>query len=280
MQGISLRALFSNQAIIAHKMLIGNPVVEIYRDNRLGFDPELRPPTLQSALRGAGIYVRLDTILVEKNNFLHPVIAIDGIKPAVFVLDSIQMQVYNVTNDTALIRLNNVMTVNASALFMGVSTLQVHFLFEMDHPEDRYTYEGTLESMDFAALNPLLENMIFIRVKSGWINNASFSVEATGEEATGRVHFPYKNLKVQLLNKKDPENPGFLLKAGSRLVNLLIIKTNNPSSWGRFREGEVEEERDPKRSVSYHMSQSVLDGVTSSLMTKLVQRIVSRFIDL
>ncbi|MCX2740869.1 hypothetical protein [Pontibacter anaerobius] len=280
MQGISLRALFNNQAIIAHKMIIENPVVEIYRDNRLGFDPELRPPTLQSALRGAGIYVRLDTILVEKNNFLHPVIAKNGIKPAVFVLDSIQMQAYNVTNDAALIRLNNVMTVNASALFMGVSTLQVHFLFEMDHPEDRYTYEGTLESMDFAALNPLLENMIFIRVKSGWINNASFSVEATGEEANGQVHFPYKNLKVQLLNKKDLENPGFLLKAGSRLVNLLIIKTNNPSSWGRFREGEVEEERDPKRSVSYHMSQSVLDGVTSSLMTKLVQRIVSKFVDL
>ncbi|GAB3196915.1 hypothetical protein ABID22_002162 [Pontibacter aydingkolensis] len=280
LQGISLRALFNNQDIVAHNMLIQNPVVEIYRDNRLGIDPDLRPPTLQSALRGAGVYIKLDTIRVEKNYFIHPVIAIDGIKPAEFVLDNIRMQAYNITNDTALIRRNNMLTVNASALFMGVSSLKAHFQFQLDHPEDRYTYEGTLEPMDFKALNPLLENLVFIRIKSGQIHKATFKIEATGNEATGQVHFPYNDLKVQLLNKHDPDNPGLVLKAGTRLINIFIIKSNNPSAWGKFRVGDVEEERDPKRSVSYHISQSMLDGVTSSLMTKLVYQIVSRFVEL
>ncbi|WP_242929053.1 hypothetical protein [Pontibacter vulgaris] len=277
-QDISLRRLFNNQEIVAHKMLIRNPDVEIYRDNRLGIDPELRPPTLQSALRGAGFYIKLDTILVEKNNLKHPIIAMDGIKPAVFMLDNIRMQAFNVTNDTAIIRQNNMLTVNASALFMGVSTLQAHFQFQLDHPEDRYTYEGTLESMDFKALNPLLENMVFIRVKSGKIHNASFKIEANGKEAKGHVHFPYNNLKVELLNKHDPNNPGLLLKAGSKFVNIFIIKSNNPSKWGRFRMGKVNKGRDPKRSVTYHVSQSIRDGVTSSLMTKLIRQIVSKFV--
>jgi hypothetical protein len=279
MQGISLRALFNNQAIVAQKMLVRNPAVEIYRDNRIGLDPELRPPTLQSMLREAGLYIRLDTILVEKNNLVHPVIAVDGIKPAVFLLDNIRMELFNVTNDTALLSRNNIVTANASALLMGVSTLRARFRFQMDHPEDRYTYEGSLEPMDFAALNPLLENMVFVRIRSGRINKASFRVEATGKEATGQVHFPYNNLRLQLLDKVDPENPRFLLKVGSRLVNALIIKSNNPSAWGRFREGNIREGRDPQRSVSYHISQSMLDGVTSSLMTKLVHRIVSRFVE-
>ncbi|MEJ8802762.1 hypothetical protein [Pontibacter sp. H249] len=279
MQGISLRALFNNQDIVAHNMLIRNPVMEIYRDNRLGFDPDIRPPTLQSALRGAGVYINLDTIQVEKNYLVHPVIGIDGMKPAVFMLDDIRMQAYNITNDTTLIRRNNMLTVNASALFMGVSTLQANFQFQLDHPEDRYTYEGTLEPMDFKALNPLLENLVFIRIKSGQIHKAAFKIEATGNEATGQVHFPYNNLKVQLLSKHDPNNPGLVLKAGTRLINIFVIKSNNPSSWGKFREGDVKEARDPKRSVSYHISQSMLDGVTSSLMTKLVRRIVSRFVD-
>jgi hypothetical protein len=102
----------------------------------------------------------------------------------------------------------------------------------MDHPEDRYTYEGTLEPMDLAALNPLFENMMFIRIKSGRVNNASFSVASTGKEATGWVHFPYHHLNIQLLNKHEPANSGFLLKAGTRLVNTLVIKSNNPSAWG------------------------------------------------
>ncbi|MFD2513237.1 hypothetical protein ACFSRY_05120 [Pontibacter locisalis] len=279
MRGISLRALFNNQDIVALNMLIRNPVVEIYRDNRLGFDPDKRPPTLQSALRGAGVYINLDTIHVEKNYLVHPVIGIDGIKPAVFMLDKIRLQAYNITNDTALIRRKNMLTVHASALFMGVSTLQAHFQFQLDHPEDRYTYEGTLEPMDFKALNPLLENLVFMRIKSGQIHKATFKIEATRNEATGQVHFPYNNLKVQLLNKHDPDNPGLVLKTGSRLINMFVIKSNNPSSWGKFREGDVKEARDPKRSVSYHISQSMLDGVTTSLMTKLVYQIVSRFVD-
>ncbi|WP_276499855.1 hypothetical protein [Pontibacter litorisediminis] len=280
MQGISLRALFNRQDIVAHRMLIRNPVVDIYRDNRLGIDPSRRPPTMQRALREAGLYVRLDTILVEKNRLVNTVVAMNGVKPGNLLLENIRMELYNVTNDTALIRRNNMVTVNASALFMGASILQARFQFQMDHPEDRYTYEGTLQPMDLTALNPLLENLMFIRVKSGRIDTASFSIASTSRFATGQVHFPYSNLKVELLNKHDPENPSFLLKVESRLVNSLIIKTNNPSTWGKFREGEVEEVRDPQRSVSFHVSQAILDGVTHSLMTKLVYRIVSRFIDL
>jgi hypothetical protein len=98
--------------------------------------------------------------------------------------------------------------------------------------------------------------------------------------ATGELHFPYTNLKVQLLNKHDPENPGFLLKAGTRLVNALIIKKNNPSTWGKFREGHIKEKRDPQRAVFHHMGQSLQDGVVTSLMTRLVERIVSTFVDI
>lgn len=280
MQGISLRALFNNQDLVAQKMLIQNPKVEIYRDNRLGIDPKLRLPTLQRSLREAGLYIRLDTILVEKNNIVHHLIAIDGIKSGLLLMENIRMELYNVTNDSALIRRNNMITVNASAQLMGASTLQARFRFQLDHPEDRYTYEGSLEPMDFAALNPLIENIMFIRIKSGWINEASFSIASTKHLATGQVHLSYKNLKVQLLNKHDPANPGFLLKAGSRLVNTLVIKSNNPSARGNFRQGDVSEKRDPQQSVYYHMGQAILNGVTSSLMIKMVKRIVTNFVDL
>ncbi|WP_299708418.1 hypothetical protein [uncultured Pontibacter sp.] len=277
---VSLRALFNNQDLIAQKMLIRNPDVEIYRDNSIGLDPDRQPPTLQQMLRDAALYIRLDTILVDKKNLVHPVIAINADKPGVFRLEDIHLELFNVTNDTALIRLNNIITADVKAQLMGASTLQGRYEFEMDHPEDRYTYEGTLDPMDFRALNPLFENMLFIRIKSGQIGKASFSIESTRTASTGQVHFPYTNLKIQLLSKDDPDNPGLLLRVGTRLVNTLIVKTNNPSTLGKFREGDVEEERDRQRAVFHHMGQSLFDGVGTSLMSKCVERIVSTFVDL
>jgi hypothetical protein len=167
-----------------------------------------------------------------------------------------------------------------SAQLMGASTLQGRYTFEMDHPEDRYTYEGTLEPMDFTAMNPLFENMMFIRIKSGQTGKASFSIESTRTASTGQVHFPYTNLKIQLLSKDDPDNPGLLLRVGTRLVNCLVVKTNNPSTLGKFRKGDVEEERDRQRAVFHHMGQSLFDGVATSLMVNWVERIVSTFVDL
>ncbi|MER2999250.1 hypothetical protein [Pontibacter populi] len=280
LMNVSLRALFNNQDLIAHKMLIRNPQVEIYRDNSIGLDPDRRPPTLQQMLRDADLYIRLDTIIVNKKDFVHPVIAVNAIKPGVFLLEDIHLEIFNVTNDTMLIRLNSIITANVKARLMGASTLQGRYEFEMDHPEDRYTYEGTLDPMDFTALNPLFENMLFIRVKSGQIGKASFSIESTRTASTGQVHFPYNNLKIQLLSKTNPDNPGLLLKVGTRLINTLIVKTNNPSTLGKFREGYVEEERDMQRSVFHHMSQSLFDGVGTSLMSKCVERIVTIFVDL
>jgi hypothetical protein len=278
--GVSLRALFNNQNLIAQKMLIRNPEVEIYRDNSIGLDPDHRPPTLQQMLRDAELYIRLDTVVVDKKDLVHPVIAINADKPGVFRLEDVHLELFNVTNDTALIRLNNTITANVSAQLMGASTLQGRYTFEMDHPEDRYTYEGTLEPMDFTAMNPLFENMMFVRIKSGQTGKATFRIESTATASTGQIHFPYSNLKIQLLDKDDPENPGLLLRVGTRLVNCLIVKTNNPSSFGKFREGHVEEERDMQRAVFHHMGQSLFDGVATSLMTNWVERIVSTFVDL
>ncbi|WP_299985684.1 hypothetical protein [uncultured Pontibacter sp.] len=277
---VSLRALFNSQNLIAHKMLVRNPTVELFRDNSIGLDPDQKPPTLQQMLRDAELYIRLDTVIVDKKDLVHPVIAINADKPGVFRLEDVHLELFNITNDSTFIRQNNIITADVSAQLMGASTLQGRYKFEMNHPEDRYTYEGTLDPMDFTALNPLFENMMFLRISSGQIGKATFSIESTATASTGQVHFPYKNLKIQLLNKDDPENPGLLLRVGNRLINTLIVKSNNPSTLGKFRKGEVEEERDMQRAVTHHMGQSLLDGVTTSLMVGWVERIVSIFVDL
>ncbi|MCC9167705.1 hypothetical protein [Pontibacter harenae] len=280
MQGLKLYALFNNQEIIASKISLLEPELNMYRDRRVDEDPNRRPPTLQSMLRNVKYFVQIDTIAVGGGEIIYSEIAADGVEPGVLTLDDTKLLFTNITNDTLQLREKSIVTVVGSSSFMGKSLLKANFEFHMDHPEDLYTYEGTLEPMKFEAFNPLFEKIMFFRMESGSINEAKFNVRATEHISEGQVHLLYDDLKMQMIDKNDPGNPGFFLNAGSWLINNLVVKDNNPSKLGNYREGNIKVERDYTKSVFNHMSSAMTSGITSSVMPKWIEKIVDALIGL
>ncbi len=276
--GINLGALYNYQDILVEKVLIQDVVTEVFRDNRLPQDPNRRPPTLQKMVRDIDAYLAIDTVLVENSKLTYSEIAPNSIKPGKVVFNNIRLEALHITNDASLIREKNRTLVNGSALFMDESKLDVQFQFFLDHPEDLYTYEGTLGFMKFEAFNPVIENIIAVSAEKGHIKSAAFSVKSTGHVAEGQIDFLYEDLKIQLLNKEDKENPGFWLNAGSWLLNHLVIKSDNPAGKRELREGKIETDRNYQKSVFNHMSKALTGGITSSLMTPLVEKVAGIFI--
>lgn len=278
-QGMSLGTFFNNQQIIVQKALLGKPVLDIYRDNRVEQDPERHPLTLQNMLRHVPFYVKVDSILVEEGKITYAEIAPKGVQPGVLTLSDTKMALANVTNDSALIKQNSIAAFQGTTQLMGASKLDVQILLHLDHPEDLYTYKGTLEQMDMMEFNPLFEQMVFARIESGQINKAEFAVKATAHQAEGQMRFLYNDLQIQLIDKDDPENPGLLRKVGSWALNNFIIKSNNPTRIGNFRNGGIEVERDHQKSVFHHMSKAMMSGISSSLMPSLIERIAAIFVE-
>lgn len=279
MQDVHLNALFDNQNFIIGKALVKKPVLEIYRDKRIPENPDRSPPTLQEMLRKVDYYIQVDTIAVEGGSLTYAEVAPNGVKPGVLTLASTDLEAYNITNDPALISQDSVATVHASALLMGESELRIRFQFHLNHPENLYTYKGTLKPMDFTALNPLFKNLIFVSIEDGQIEKASFSVKATEHTAVGEMHLYYKDFGILIIDKEDPENPGFVRTAGSWLLNKLVIKSDNPAGNRDLRKGAIEVERDYQKSVFNHVSKAMINGITSSLMTPFVERITEKFIE-
>jgi hypothetical protein len=273
-QGINLRELFNNQAFIIGRALVESPVVEIYRDNRVEQDPDRRPVTLQNMLGTLDMYVQIDTIGLANGKLTYSEISPDGVEPGTLIMEDMIFGLTNITNDTALIRQNNIATLHGATRFMGESKLRVRMLLDLDHPEDRYSYSGILESMDFSAFNNLSENLGGVRFESGQINKVEFDVQATEHLAVGMMRFFYNDLEIQLVNTDDPENPGALRRAGSWAINNLAVKSDNPEE-NHFRDGDIEVERNYQKSVFNHMSSAMIDGLTSSLMPPLVEKIVN-----
>ncbi|TXK45749.1 hypothetical protein FVR03_12065 [Pontibacter qinzhouensis] len=276
--GINLNALYNYQDIMVKKLLIQDVEANIYRDNRLTQDPNRRPYTLQKMLRQVDQYLAVDTVLLERTKLSYAEIAPQSLEEGYVVFNDLKLEILNVTNDDERIAANNVTTAYGSTNFMDAGKLEVTFKFHLDHHEDLYTYDGTLEQMNFKDFNPLLENIMGVRVTDGQVTGAAFSVTSTEHEATGNIDFLYEDLKIQLLKKDDKDNPGFFLNAGSWLINNLVIKSNNPAGRREPRKGPIEAPRDYQKSVFNHMSKAMIDGITSNLTTPFVEKVIGIFI--
>ncbi|GHA56241.1 hypothetical protein GCM10007389_04770 [Pontibacter akesuensis] len=280
MQGFRLDALFNEQEIIASNIKLTKPELNLYRNRKVPENPERQPPTLQQMLRNVPYPVQIDSVHIVGGKIVYSEVAANGVAPGVLTLDHTMLQIANITNDSLLLRENSIIWASGTTMFMGESTLKANFAFHMNHPEDLYTYKGTLEPMKFAAFNPLLTQLMFFRMKSGSINQADFTVRATEHMAEGQVDLLYDDLYIQLIDKEDPGNPGLLLNTGSFLLNNLVIKDNNPSRLGNFRKGEIKVERDLTKSVFNHMSGALMSGVASSMMPGWIEKVLSALVGL
>ncbi|CAN5391822.1 hypothetical protein BH23BAC1_BH23BAC1_37290 [soil metagenome] len=277
MEGVDLREFFNNQNFFIEKTIVENSNLDIYRDNRLEQDPERRPKTLQNLLRQVENSVFIDSLALQGGKITYSEMPPDRDDPISIILENLNLEINNITNDSALIAQNNTINVQGTSKFMGESILEIELILQLDHPEDLYSYEGTLESMDFEAFNNLFENLLFIRIRDGQIYKAEFSVQATEHLAEGYLNFYYNDLDIKFIDRKNPGNPRLRHRIGTWLVNNFLIKSNNPSSRGKFRKGEIQVDRDYQKSVFNHMSSSLLNGVTSSLMPPMVERIYNFF---
>ncbi len=281
LEGINFEEFFDNQNYFVESILIDGLNSSIYRDSRVAQDPNRRPRTVQQLIKDIPIPLKVDTLKIQNALLKYSEVSKEGSKPGITTLADTNLQAINITNDSLAYTLKDEMKVAATSSFLGESKLTVDFVFSMDHPEDLYTYEGYLEQMKFDALNPLLTNILFVEMESGMIEKLDFAITATKHRSTGVLHFPYQNFSFKILNKDDPNDPGFLLKTANWSLNNLLIKSNNPGKlFNNYRRGTIEVERNSSKSVFNHMGNSLLSGFISSTIPEPTKTIIYLFSDL
>lgn len=281
LEGIDFDEFFNHQHYIIEKIKIDGLEGSIYRDSRVEQDPSRKPRTVQQFIKDLPIPIQVDTLGLEDASIIYSEVSKDGSGPGVTTLADTELQILNITNDSMVYTLKDEMKVDGSTKFLGESTLEIGFVFDMNHPEDLYTYEGYLEQMEFKAFNPLFTNLLFVKMESGVIEKIDFSVTATKHKSEGMMYFPYENLKFRLLNKDDPGNPGFLLKTANWSLNNILIKSNNPGNlFNSYRKGEISVERNYSKSVFNHMGNSLLSGFISSTIPEPLETILNWVTDL
>lgn len=148
----------------------------------------------------------------------------------------------------------------ATGLLMSQGPVKAEFQFPLDGSEN-YHAKGSLDRMDLTALNPVLENMVDLRIKSGNLNSLTFNFNYNDYTSKGSLNLAYENLIVTSLNK----NKSSTNELKTILIKVFMKRDQIKATPLSERMGVIDIKRDRTKFIFNLWWKSVHDGLKSSM---------------
>jgi hypothetical protein len=240
--GVDCRELLQGKAYRARSILINDPFFDILVDMDTPYDKNASRPLMPNeALALIKKVTQVNGVNVVNGRLKYAERYRIGLKPAEVSFDSMQLSATGITNHGGP---KSMAAINGQGTFMKTSRMKFHLTVPVSVPESSFGYSGSLDAMDLTRLNSFLEIGENLRIKSGFLQTASFDIRVTEGRASGTVRALYKDLVVDLLDKKTGSGNGAMNRIGSFLINAAKMRgTNMPDKSGSLKIGDVKYER-------------------------------------
>lgn len=247
------------------KIMISEMDFDDYRNKNYPFPENHFPKLPGSALQDLPFALDVDTLQINNSGFQYREYVYPALQPGVIRFSDMSVTGYNLTNLTAKKEQNPFMLVLASGKLMGEGNISLMLKFDLESQDDYFTAKGILNKMDLINMNPLLENVAFVKIKKGVNNLAQFEFSANDDFARGRMKFYYKDLGIRLIDKQTLQSDGFGESVASFIANTFIVRTDNPNKFLVYRLGDIYFMRDKQKSFFNYLAKSSLSGINSTI---------------
>lgn len=222
-----LEYFFTNRLHIPAVSISGMKIELAVNPNR-DFEDQ-NQPLVSKKIREIKSIMTIDTLRVFNSKVDLKILIKEDREPGQMGIDRMNITVLNITNDPERLAKNPWMEMHMTARNQKQGLMDVHLAFNIADKRDSFTAKGKMEGIDFAKFNTITKDPIEISFENGHLHRVSFDISGNNQNATGIVHFDYKDLEVMLLqtDEKEGESKGhFFKKMLSGLING-AIKTEN-----------------------------------------------------
>jgi len=260
LKGLDLVEILQDSMVQLEQVHLNGTDLFIYRDKHLPFPDDQIGALPPEQILSIPYPIAIDTIFF-KGHVAYEEQPDDFEETGLITFDNIDAQILNFTNTN--IEPSTMMHLLASGQIVEQGRFNVEARFELDRPDQRFSFRGTVNDLPMDSLNQMLGPVARVNIKSGMAEEIDFQFMANDTLATGEMVFLYKDLKLQVLNaKKHETNLGSGLM--SFFANTFVIRSRNP----RFlfpRKGKIYFKRDTSKAVFNYWGKSILSGAVSSV---------------
>jgi len=260
-----IKRWFENNEIKGSNMSAKGMVMDIYRDKRLPFNNNRRPKMLQDMIKELPYPISIDSLKLINSTINYIEKPDQGEETGQIKFSGINVTLKPFTN--MIVNKANIpdFTVSGNATIMDSCQMNVIMNYSMNDPDNSFTASGSLKPFNMQILNPVLEPLAMVSIKSGRVDKFRFYFRADRTQARGQLLFGYNDLRISVLELKNGNTKE--AKFLSFLANSLMLKSKNPRGKELIPD-EIYFHRDQKRSVLNYWWKSVFSGVRNTLGIK------------
>jgi hypothetical protein len=238
---------------------VKSPELYIYKDKRLPFKKEKDTPLPIAMLRGFKVGIAVDSVKIIDANITYEEFPENGYHTGKVTFERLNATLDHLTNRDHYPDYKQA-TLKATSFVMGKGLLKAEFSLPYGKSQV-YNAKGSIGNFSLHRLNPILENLAFVSVTSGRLNQLTFNFDYTDRRSSGSVVVNYEDLKINSLTKeKSPEKN----ELKTFIVNTLLRKNKDEKVDMEKRTGTIEFERERKRAIFHYWWRSLLSGIKSS----------------
>jgi len=261
----NIRRWFDQDQLFSKMVSVNGLNLDIYRDKRTPFNEKQRPGMLQDVIKSADFSYLIDSLklLNSKVTYIEQPeisdsegsIRFSGINAKFMPLTNIKSSSGKIPD----------LRFNGTATIMDSCQLKTNMIFEMNQQENSFKVNGSLSPFNMHILNPILEPLASMSIRSGRVDEFRFNFSADQSNSVGNLFFGYHDLKIIVLEKKNGNTKE--AKFASFLANSLLLRSKNPRG-KELLPDEINYVRDEKRSVLNYTWKSVFSGIRNTLGIK------------
>jgi hypothetical protein len=253
---------FDKNELTGKYLTINGLNLDIYRDLQLPFDENRRPKMIQDMIKSSKYKFALDSFKFENSSIIYTEQPASGDDEGKIRFNHINARLMPFTNMKTSKGIIPDFEMTGSSTIMDSCQLKVNMNYEMNNPENRFTVSGNLSPFNMHILNPVLEPLAKISIRSGHVDSFGFSFIANKTSATGDLLFGYNDLHISVLETKNGNTRE--AKFASFLANSLLVKNKNPRGKELLPEA-ISFQRDQKHSILNYWWKSIFSGVRNTL---------------
>ncbi len=261
----NIRRWFDKGELAGKSMSVNGLDIDIYRDKRLPFDENRRPEMLQDMIKKLPYPVQIDSLKLIDGRIKYSEQPALGDKEGQIGFSNLQISIKPFTNMKGSGSKIPDFKLNGTATIMDSCQMKVSMNYQMNHPDNLFTASGSLSPFNMRILNPVLEPLALVSIRSGQVDHFSFNFTADKTHATGHVLFGYNDLHISVLELKDGNTKE--AKFASFIANSLLLRSKNPRG-KELLPDEINFQRDQKRSVLNYCWKSIFSGIRNTLGIK------------
>lgn len=259
--GLDTRKLIAEKSIFAQTVSL-QPIIKVFNDRTVTPNPASKVgkyPHQQIQKIDFPFEVKLLKI-INGSVFYKERGAISKKTGTVF-FKNMNANVKNVTNIKSSIDRDNMLVLEADALFMGAAKLHTRWLLPLNTTTGSFTVTGTAGAFDARALNGIAVPLGMSNIKSGKVDELKFDIKGDDYKANGTTQLVYEDLKIELLKKDSNE---LVKKDLMSFITNAMVKNGNAHK-DNLKPVEFSYQRDTTKSFFSLVWKSILEGAKNTI---------------